>query len=336
MEYSLFQRRGHPHWFVEWYERGHRREQCLHTEDEHSADDLARSLVAGGDAQAHCAATAGEEAYAVAHALQDLLSRGCSDNAAGTVRCYTQRAGQLLRILGEQPLASLRLDDVQAFVNTRLAEDAAPETVRKELCVLRRALDLAHKRGIPGPAPEAAMPRFRARYVPRKTWLSQRQFAELLAALPEDRALFVLVAVYTGARLSELVRLSWPDVDFDADHIHIRGTKTQQSDRFVPLHPRLRDVLRGRRALRGPVLPAWLNIRRDLALACQKAGVPVVTPNDLRRTFASWLVQAGETSYVVAQLLGHSSSTMVERVYGRLAGHTLREAISKLPEHTEE
>lgn len=52
----------------------------------------------------------------------------------------------------------------------------------------------------------------------------------------------------------------------------------------------------------------------------------------LRRTFASWLVQAGESSFVVAQLLGHSSSTMVERVYGRLAPATLRAAVSKLPQ----
>jgi hypothetical protein len=43
-----------------------------------------------------------------------------------------------------------------------------------------------------------------------------------------------------------------------------------------------------------------------------------VTPNDLPRTFASWLVQAGESLFVVATLLGHSSTRMVERVYGRL------------------
>lgn len=330
MDYSLFRRRGNPSWFVEWQQHGQRHERCLETDSEALAVERAEHLFAPPTTLDPQAREAEAGVYCVAHALEDLIRLGCSDNAAATVRCYTQRAGQVLRILGEHPLAALRLDDVQSFVNARLAEEAAPETVRKELCVLRRALDLAHKRGIPGPAPETAIPRFRARYVPRKTWLSQSQVAELLAGLPEDRALFVLVAVYTGARLSELVSLSWQDIDFTAEQIHIRGTKTQGSDRFIPLHPRLRDALTPRR-LRGPLLADWPNVRRDLAVACRRAGVPVVTPNDLRRTFASWLVQAGETSYVVAQLLGHSSSTMVERVYGRLAGHTLRTAIARLP-----
>ena len=62
----------------------------------------------------------------------------------------------------------------------------------------------------------------------------------------------------------------------------------------------------------------WPNVRRDLAVACRHAGIPRVSPNDLRRTFASWLKQRGVDSMVVARLLGHSSTAMVERVYGRL------------------
>jgi len=331
LHYSLFKRRGNPAWFVEWTERGQRSERCLFTEQEDLAVERADALFANTAAH-HAAASeaASAEAYRVDHALEDLISLGCADNAAGTLQCYRQRGGHLLRVLGSRPLASLSLDDVQAYVTQRLAEEAAHETVRKELCVLRRALDLAQRRGIAGPDPQAAIPRFRAKYVPRKTWLSPQHFHQLLSELPDDRALFVLVAVYTGARLSELQRMSWSDVDFTASQVHIRGTKTQQSDRFVPLHPRLSQALLKHRQ-RGRLLAEWPNVRRDLAVACKRVGAPVVTPNDLRRTFASWLVQAGETSYVVAQLLGHSSSAMVERVYGRLSGQTLRTAISRLP-----
>ncbi len=51
------------------------------------------------------------------------------------------------------------------------------------------------------------------------------------------------------------------------------------------------------------------NVGRDLPRACERAGVPRCTPNDLRRTFASWLVQAGESLLVVSRLLGHGSTT---------------------------
>jgi integrase len=57
-----------------------------------------------------------------------------------------------------------------------------------------------------------------------------------------------------------------------------------------------------------------------------------VTPNDFRRTFASWLAQAGVPLFTAAKLLGHGSTKMLERVYARLAPQTLREAVARLPE----
>jgi hypothetical protein len=59
-------------------------------------------------------------------------------------------------------------------------------------------------------------------------------------------------------------------------------------------------------------------------------GMRNISPNDLRRTFASWLKQAGVDSMVVAKLLGHTTSRMVELVYGHLNDATTRAAITKL------
>lgn len=99
------------------------------------------------------------------------------------------------------------------------------------------------------------------------------------------------------------------------------------------------------------LLPAWPNSQRDLAAACRRAGpcpcgrtpgeactrrackrpgIPPVTSNDLRRTFASWLVQAGVPTRTVADLMGHTSTRMVDKVYGQLTEKEYREAVSSL------
>ncbi len=72
-------------------------------------------------------------------------------------------------------------------------------------------------------------------------------------------------------------------------------------------------------------------MRNVLEDACKRAGIARVTPNDLRRTLASWLKQAGVDSFAVAQIPGHTTSRMVELVYGRIDQRTLATAMARLP-----
>jgi integrase len=81
----------------------------------------------------------------------------------------------------------------------------------------------------------------------------------------------------------------------------------------------------------GPVVKRWLNVRRDLADVYTRAGIPTVRPNDLRRTLASWMKQQGEDSAVVAKLVGHSSTRMMDLVYGRLNEENYRTTAGRLP-----
>lgn len=80
-----------------------------------------------------------------------------------------------------------------------------------------------------------------------------------------------------------------------------------------------------------PLFPLWLNLRRDLRVACKRAGIAPVSPNDLRRTFASWLTEQGVPELVTGSLMGHANSHMVRRVYGRIGSEAQRMAIAQLP-----
>lgn len=274
----------------------------------------------------------------VGAALEVMLVAAELDCAANTVRCYEQKAGHVLRLLGTHPIGTLRLENVESYCRQRLGEGAARESIRKELCVLRKALAQAARRGWLRGDPAALIPKFRAPYVPRKRWLSPEDFERLYADAPNKRRLWLLMAAYGGCRRSEVEGVRWEHVDLANQAMLVRGTKTRSSDRRVPLHPRLYEALHAIQqrppvpASDAPVVARWSNVRRYLALHCRQLGLERVSPNDLRRTFASWLVQAGVSSFVVSQLLGHTSSRMVELVYGRIDAATLRRAVAQLPD----
>src|SRR5205085_302848 len=59
--------------------------------------------------------------------------------------------------------------------------------------------------------------------------------------------------------------------------------------------------------------------------ACRRAAIEHCSPNDLRRTFATWLRRSGVSPDLIAPAMGHADSRMVERVYGRLSPEQLRE-----------
>jgi integrase len=329
-------------WHCCFYDaRGRRVRRSTKCTDKRAAEAAARRWERAAHAADHAAKDA--PAYSLDQAVVDFLSAGLHDVADATAEMYRQKSGHLCRLLGSTDLADLALDNVLSFVDARLTEGAARGTVSKELVTLRRVLTLAQERGLFTKAPAAVIPKFRARYVPKKRFLTLDEFQQLLAAFEKSekrgehldaarhRQMWICVAVFTGGRDSEVSELDWSDIDWRHRRVHLRGTKTDGSDRVVPLHPVLAEILEKSRKERGPIVGAWANVRRDLAAACERIGIERVSPNDLRRTFASWMKQAGIDSYAVASLLGHRTARMVELVYGRLDERALFNAMSALP-----
>ncbi len=258
-------------------------------------------------------------------ALSNLVNMGCGDLSPATVSMYLQKSGHLVRLLGALPFPP-PLTDVQEYINTRKNEGAHLETIRKELVTLRRALILANIE------PHGHVPQFKVRYVPRDTYLTLDEFQRLISTLEPLRQMWVILAVFTGGRDSEIDALAWEHIDWGQKTILLPGTKTNKSRRRIPLHPVLAEYLSASRQKSGVIVGEWGNVWRGLQSACARVGIDKhITPNDLRRTFASWLKQKGVDSYHVAQLLGHSTSRMVELVYGKIDQPTLKRAMDQLP-----
>ncbi len=221
------------------------------------------------------------------------------------------------------PLAALRANDVDRYISVRRGEQVADTTISKELVVLRKALRLAIRAGAWRGRVEEVIPvAFSPGYEPRERALSAGELSKLLAELLPDRAARVAFIVATSAcwRETELARRE--DVGEGLSTVLLRGTKRKTRFRTVPIvspaqRSLLAHALEHAGGTEGALFTAWRNVRRDLAEACERAGIERCSPNDLRRTFASWQVEAGVPLFPIAQAMGHKDTRMLERVYGR-------------------
>lgn len=265
-------------------------------------------------------------------ALAEHIHRRAPDLASATCGIYVGQAGTLARLLGERLMLSLTHDDIQQYAQRRVSEGVAKETVRKELVLLRSALRTAFFLGHQVPDLLLLFPKLAAHYVPRQRWLTPEQFFALVELLQPHRRRYLYVACYTGGRRSELEALLTSDIDWHRGSIHLRGAKTVKAARQVPLHPHLAAFLRVDLVPgESRMLQPWANVCRDLAAHCATLGILPVTPNDLRRTFGSWLVQSNVSAHIVAKLMGHTTEKMVNLVYGQLDDQALRQAVNTLP-----
>jgi len=140
--------------------------------------------------------------------------------------------------------------------------------------------------------------------------------------------------IATAGRDSESWRAELADHDLENWTVHIRGTKTGVADRVIPIAPPYRALLTfalAGRPKKGPLFPPWTNVGRSLKLACERAGIERVSPNDLRRTHSSLLRQAGISLEDLAPIMGHTSTRMLELVYGRTNLEALSRALDRVP-----
>ncbi len=212
--------------------------------------------------------------------------------------------------------------------NYLAARDRSAGTTRRELGVLRAAINHAHRAGrlsrvVAVDLPESPQPRDR--------WLTKFEAAKLLrAALREPRVrlylpLFILLGLYTGQRKAAILSLRWSQVDLvngriDFNEPGARRSKKRRS--HIPIHRRLLHQLqraRQRGADLGFVVHEGGNrlkdIKRGFASAAERAGLSDVTPHVLRHSCATWLMQRGVPIWDAAGYLQMTPETL-QRVYG--------------------
>lgn len=181
---------------------------------------------------------------------------------------------------------------------------------------------------------------------------TQAELTKILAECDGQLRNLFQFAAWTGLRISELIALQWRDVDLKGNLIQVRAafvlkqrksTKTSTGTRDVVLLRPAAEALRAQQAhtlLKGGAVfenPAtdkpWMTDKQirvwNWKRILKRAEVRYRYPGQLRHTFASTTLSAGENLFWVAKQMGHRDPTVTARTYARFIPSVLTDAGKK-------
>ena len=242
----------------------------------------------------------------------------------------------ILPALGSIKLTALARDDVAALHHEMRDK---PYQANRTLGVISKMMNQAEAWGL---RPDRSNPCYHVRkYKERKRerFLSTEELARLGKALEEEEALAPAAAtafrllLYTGARLSEIQTLKWEYIR--GNRIHLPDSKT--GAKTIPLNGPALEVLAGAKRTDGN---PWVivgtaegshltDLQKPWRRVRKAAGLDDVRIHDLRHTFASEAVMAGESLPMVGKILGHTQTQTTAR-YAHLADDPLQGASERI------
>lgn len=198
----------------------------------------------------------------------------------------------------------------------------APATINRSLGTVKAALKIAFRDGM---IPEdygakiSRLPENNSRHI----YLTIEQVKQLADACSEQVRATVWIALLTGCRRGEILKLRPDDIQGNRLRIQAGNTKTLR-ERTIPIVPALRPWL--------AYLPIAINaegLKTGFRRGREKVGMQHVNFHDLRHSCASLLINMGVSLEVVRDILGHTTIRTTER-YAHLDVERQEEALMQL------
>lgn len=276
--------------------------------------------------------------------------------------------------IGDIDVKKLKLEHIQRYVNLMNEAGLGAKTIKNRIMLIHSLWDRARRMGYVerdaySPTEDVEFPK----KAPKKYTAYDLQEVELMLKLANEYGnpyleLQIYLATYTGMRRSEIAALTFDDIDFENQIIHvtkakvrgiegdsIKDTKTEAGLRDIPIAPSLMAVLKKRKLdycrnrmkygkefndsgflfsneFGDPFIVNSLSHRwqrfQDYA---ESKGLRRVPLHYLRHTYASLMLSSNQVDMKTAQsLLGHSSITMTADIYADAYIDNKRNAIQVL------
>jgi integrase len=315
-------------YYAEWRENGVQRRKALRTRDRESAEQTLKSFAA---------------AYEIANRPEVITVEFCwngyRETLAGRPSFATMgfEGRSTLPFFGHMRAEAITGDDCRDYGRKRQMENRRDGTIWTELGRLRSALKWAERKNLIAKAPAIYRPPVPP---PRDLRLSRDEAVSFLSAchMPHVR-LFVLLAITTGARSGALLGLKWDRINFEGKTIDLHDpalARTHKGRPTVPMNRTAAAALQEARAgALTPFVVEWAgrpvkSMKRSLASAGRRCGLPWVTAHVLRHTAACLMAERGVSMDRIAAMLGHSDSRVTSRVYAKFSPDFLRDAADAL------
>lgn len=242
--------------------------------------------------------------------------------------------GDVGKRLGSIPIDEVSTRDVMDM-HTAVASRASNSTANRYLALCSGLFSLAQKCDLIVKNPARGVKKL-AEADPRRRYLSPEELGRFTQALDESDRITssaLKLLLLTGLRRMELFSLKWSDVDIVSGTARLIQTKSKPRTMvFNSLALEMMKKLQSEAAPNCPwVFPARngghiKDARKALWKAMRRANITDLHQHDLRRSFASLLVNANVDIYQIKDLLGHSSVAVTQKSYAHLQNNTLRTA----------